>query len=311
MNIVVTGAAGFIGSNLVKSLALKGYRVIAIDALIDTTYSKEIKSKKWESLREFRNVELVHTDLREGNIENVISGSDLIFHLAAMPGLVDSWSNFDLYSSCNISATQRILASLVNLDQRPKLIHISTSSVYGKIASGDEEDVTNPYSPYGVTKLAAENLLKAYASNYEFDFNILRYFSVYGPDQRPDMAYSKFISAIHYGDEILLHGDGKQSRTNTYVSDCVDATIAVAEKGNSNVIYNIAGIEEIDMLSVIRFLENIMKKKAKVVRKSTRNGDQLVTRGNIKRLQNDTGFHPKIGLYQGLQNQVEAFYKHL
>ena len=308
MKIVVTGAAGFIGANLVKSLATKGHEIIGIDALIDTTYSKEIKVKRWESLREIPKIELVHHDLREGNVTSLLDGADLIFHLAAMPGLVDSWTNFDLYSSCNITSTQKLLAALVGLGSRPKFVHISTSSVYGEIADGNEETSTKPFSPYGVTKLAAENLVRAYASNSNFDFSILRYFSVYGPEQRPDMAYSKFISSIYFGQEIKLHGDGKQSRTNTYISDCIEATIAVAEHGSSGGTYNIAGTDEIDMLSVILTLENIMKKKAQLKFFPVREGDQLITRGNIEKLKKETGYIPKIGIFEGLQNQVKSFY---
>jgi nucleoside-diphosphate-sugar epimerase len=186
-------------------------------------------------------------------------------------------------------------------------VHISTSSVYGRVATGDESSPTIPYSPYGVTKLAAENLIRAFADNSCLDFNILRYFSVYGPDQRPDMAYSRFISAIYNDETINLYGDGTQSRTNTYISDCITATVMTIEAGLTNTIYNIAGLDEVNILTVISILEEILGKKAKVNLLPGRTGDQLITKGNIDKLNKDTGFEPQIGIRQGLENQVNHF----
>jgi nucleoside-diphosphate-sugar epimerase len=307
MEIVVTGAAGFIGSSLAKELALQNNKVICLDALIDTTYPKEIKKAKWEELRKVPNLVLVEKDMREGNLEPHLESADVVINLAAMPGLVDSWSNFDLYASCNITSTHRLLDAHSRLKSKAKLLHISTSSVYGRIATGDELGQTIPFSPYGVTKLAAENLIRAYADNSSLDFNILRYFSIYGPGQRPDMAYSKFISAIYNDEVIELYGDGKQSRTNTYISDCIDATMMILENGVGKTIYNVSGNEEVEISTAISILEEILDKKAKVNLSQSRIGDQLLTKGNINKLKQDTGFEPKIGIYQGLKNQVDFF----
>ena len=307
MGIVVTGSAGFIGSNLVQVLASKNHKVICIDALIDTTYSREIKLSKWEELKKIPNLTLIEKDMREGNLESYIENAEVIINLAAMPGLVDSWTNFDLYTSCNITATHRLLDAHSRLKSKAKLIHISTSSVYGRIATGNELSITLPYSPYGVTKLAAENLIRAYAENVSLNFNILRYFSVYGPGQRPDMAYSKFISAIYNEEIINLYGNGTQSRTNTYISDCINATMMILEKGTSEATYNISGSEAVDMLKVISILEEIIGKKARVNLMPGRIGDQLTTKGNIEKLIIDTGFEPTVGVYQGLKNQVAYF----
>jgi nucleoside-diphosphate-sugar epimerase len=307
MEIVVTGSAGFIGSNLVKVLASQNHKVTCIDALIDTTYPRDIKLSRWIELKENPNLTLIEKDMRDGNLESYIEDAEVIFNLAAMPGLVDSWANFDLYASCNLTATHRLLDAHSRLKSKAKLIHISTSSVYGKIATVDESGPTLPCSPYGVTKFASENLIKAYADNTSLDFNILRYFSVYGPGQRPDMAYSKFISAI-YNDEIInLYGDGSQSRTNTYISDCINATLLIVENGKRNEIYNVSGSELVDMLKVISFLEEIIGKKARVNFMPGRIGDQLITKGEIKKLISDTGFEPAVGFYQGLKNQVDYF----
>jgi UDP-glucuronate 4-epimerase len=307
MKIVVTGAAGFIGSNLVKKLSEIGHSVLGIDALIDTTYSKELKHLRWLSLASIQNVKLQKIDMCTDGLEPLLDNSDLIFNLAAMPGLEDSWLNFDLYLSCNIAATQKLLEAISNINRKVRLIHISTSSVYGKFAVGDEETEKNPSSPYGVTKLAAENLIQAYASNASFDFNILRYFSVYGPGQRIDMAYSRFINAIYLGNTINVYGDGKQSRTNTYIDDCVNASIAVMENGRNRNIYNVSGVEEIDVLSSIEIIEDLMSKKAKINYMPSRFGDQQLTKGSINKLIDHTGFVPKIGIREGLKYQVEHY----
>lgn len=307
MEIVVTGAAGFIGSSLVKELALQNHKVICLDALIDTTYSREIKLSKWEELGRIPNLILVEKDMREGELESYIETAEVIINLAAMPGLIDSWTNFDLYASCNITTTHRLLDAHSKLKSKAKIFHVSTSSVYGKIATADESGLTLPFSPYGVTKLAAENLIRAYAENSSLDFNILRYFSIYGPGQRPDMAYSRFISAIYNNEVIDLYGDGKQSRTNTYISDCIKATIMILQNGVSKTIYNVSGNEEVDVLTAISILEEILGKKAKVNLGPSRIGDQLLTKGNIEKLNHDTGFEPKVGIHQGLKKQVEFF----
>lgn len=307
MKIVVTGAAGFIGSSLTKTLALAGHDVLGIDALIDTTYSKEIKKLRWSNLMAVNNVRLQHLDMRYESCEPFLDGVEVIFNLAAMPGLVDSWVDFDLYLSCNVTATQRLLKTISKLGGRVKLIHISTSSVYGKVANGNEESDKSPFSPYGVTKLAAENLIQAYSANFGLDYNILRYFSVYGPGQRNDMAYSKFIQAIYFDKTINIYGDGKQSRTNTYIDDCVEATIAVMEQGKNQNIYNIAGREAIDLLTAIKIIEEVMGKSARLNFLPARSGDQLLTNGDATKLFKHTNYVAKTKLMEGLKRQVEYF----
>jgi len=307
MKIIVTGAAGFIGSSLVKKLASTGHNVLGIDALIDTTYSKEIKISRWSELSVINNVELKQLDMRYESCEPLLNGVDLIFNLAAMPGLVDSWIDFDLYLSCNVTATQKLLKAISNFRGQIKLIHISTSSVYGKVANSSEESEKLPFSPYGVTKLAAENLIQAYSANLGFDFNILRYFSVYGPGQRSDMAYSKFIKAIYFGNTIEIYGDGKQSRTNTYIDDCIEATIAVMDRGANQNIYNISGIENVDLLTSIKIIEEILGKNARLDFLPARGGDQLFTMGDITKLLRDTNYVAKTNLEEGLRRQVECF----
>jgi nucleoside-diphosphate-sugar epimerase len=176
---------------------------------------------------------------------------DVVIHAAAMPGLMLSWDNLELYSSCNILGTQRLVEGILKVNEKIKLTNISTSSVYGKIASGDETSILKPSSPYGVTKLAAEKIIEAYAENYKLEYTTLRYFSVFGPGQRADMAYSKFIHAIENELPLTVYGDGLQTRTNTYVSDCVEATIQISSQTYSNEIFNLSGEEKINVLEVI------------------------------------------------------------
>jgi len=307
MKFVVTGAAGFVGHNLVKSLIKDGHIVACIDALIDTTYSARIKKKRWEELRKLNGTEMFQLDLRFDNLHEPLSEGDVLIHAAAVPGLLLSWENFDLYASCNLTATQKLVESLLETNPLMNFVHISTSSVYGLIADGDETSVLNPVSPYGVTKLSAEKIIQAYAANYALRFTILRYFSIYGPDQRSDMAYGRFIESIYYGRPITIFGDGLQSRTNTFISDCVNATIQMSMIESENEIYNLSGKSQVNVLEVIEILEGLLQKKATLEFKPARPGDQISTSGRIEKIKNRIGYEPKISIHEGLRMQVEKF----
>src|SRR5205823_7137847 len=161
-------------------------------------------------------------------LSDIVSGAEAIIHLAAMPGLTKSWTDFELYNSCNLSATQRLLEAVRGSSTLKRFVYASTSSVYGRFGSGDESLPTKPISPYGVTKLAAENLCHAH-EEHGLPLVVLRYFSVYGPRQRPEMGYYRFIEALLTGQPVVVYGDGQQVRGNTYVTDCVDATMAAVQ----------------------------------------------------------------------------------
>ena len=180
-----------------------------------------------------------------------------------MAGLMKSWSEFELYASCNMIATKRLLEAARDA-KVPQVIHISTSSVYGKEATGPEDSPLTPFSPYGITKVAAENLCRAFEANFGVPVTILRYFSVYGPRQRPDMAYNILIRDLFKGEPFTMYGDGEQTRSNTFVADCVNATILAFEKRDAALgqVFNVGGGEIVSLNQVIRMLEEITGKKA-------------------------------------------------
>jgi nucleoside-diphosphate-sugar epimerase len=190
-----------------------------------------------------------------------------------------------------------------------KFLHISTSSVYGLSAIGDETSNIDPISPYGVTKAAAEMLLKGYQTNFNLEFIVLRYFSVYGPGQRPDMAYSKFINSIANGKTIDVYGDGKQVRSNTYISDCIQGTLGALFSKETSGVYNIAGKEQRTVLESISIIESILEKKAQINFMNGVPGDQYKTKGDINKAKSAFGFDPVTTLEEGLSHQVIAFKK--
>ena len=193
MKVLVTGAAGFIGSAVVRELAAREVQVVALDGLLGGLYPSEEKAQRWEHLAEIPGVHRIMLDLRDDDLAALPKDITHVLNEAAMPGLGPSWSDFDLYSSCNLSAVARLIEQSKNWPLE-KFVQISTSSVYGRMAVGDESLPTLPVSPYGATKLAAEHLLMAHWRDSGFPATVLRYFSVYGPGQRPDMAYRKFIA---------------------------------------------------------------------------------------------------------------------
>ena len=303
MKVVVTGAAGFIGSTLVDQLAADSMNeVIALDCFLPDSYSAKSKRQNIESFEKSANVKFYELDLREDFDFSLLDGVDCLINEAAMPGLVKSWSNLDLYMACNVSVVDRLCKELVQ--RGIPLVQISTSSVYGETATGNEESDLKPTSPYGISKLAAENLIDAYSTQFGLRYTILRYFSVYGPRQRPDMAYNLICQSILEGKEFLVFGDGTQSRSNTFVSDVVDATIIAALSPAANEIYNIGGSEEVSLLEVISIIENVVGKKAKFQFGSARPGDQLRTMANIEKAKRNLNWSPKMSLKEGLEKQI-------
>src|SRR5437588_6329073 len=225
MRYLVTGAAGFIGSHLSERLLALGHEVVGLDCFVPY-YPKPLKERNLAEAKKHPKFQFLPLDLRADDLKPAVDGVDVVYHLAAMPGLVASWTEFDLYLGCNVTATQRLLEAVKGSKSLKRLVYGSTSSVYGRFASGDETLPTKPVSPYGVTKLAGEHLCRAYADAFGLPVVALRYFSVYGPRQRPDMGYHKFMRALLDGQPVTVCGDGQQVRGNTYVDDCVAATVA-------------------------------------------------------------------------------------
>jgi nucleoside-diphosphate-sugar epimerase len=300
MRCVVTGAAGFIGSHLCEYLLRRGHEVRGVDALVPY-YSPAAKERNLTAAQEFPRFRFDRLDLRHDPLGDVVDGADVVFHLAAMPGLPRSWTHFDTYQGCNILATQRLLEALCEAG-RPRLVYASTSSVYGRLARGSESLPTQPVSPYGVTKLAAEHLCRAYAIEHDLPVVILRYFSVYGPRQRPDMGYHKFIRALINDEPITVFGDGHQVRGNTYVDDCVEAT-ALAAQARPGETYNVGGGEPATVWDVIQRLELLAGRKARVRRAPPRPGDQLLTGAVTAKITADLGWSPRTSLNDGLARQ--------
>ena len=302
MRILITGAAGFIGSHLFERLINLECEIIGLDCFLGDSYSPKIKLSRAKRIKELYNKEILNIDLRKDSLDNVLSGVDVIVNLAAMPGLIKSWTDFRLYIECNLLTIDRILTN--SNFKANRFIQASTSSVYGKFAVGNEQTLCKPFSPYGVSKLAAENLIKAYSFNFGLQYTILRYFSVYGPNQRPDMAYSKFCNAVLNGKPITVYGDGSAKRTNTYISDCVDATIGAINSESKNMTFNICGSQQISVLEAIEIIGDELGIKPLVEFSEIRPGDQIETFGDSSLAKKELNFSEKISITQGLRIQA-------
>ncbi|HYV35559.1 MAG TPA: NAD-dependent epimerase/dehydratase family protein [Gemmataceae bacterium] len=303
MRCFVTGAAGFIASHLCEHLLGAGHEVVAVDAFIPY-YPREFKEANLKHFRSHPRCQFHELDLRTGNIEPLLAGVEVVFHIAATAGLLKSWTDFELYNSCNVTATQRLLAAVQKAAKLRRFIYASTSSVYGLFSAGDETLATRPISPYGVTKLAGEHLCQAHAQAFGLPLVVLRYFSVYGPRQRPDMGYYHFIRALLNGGAITVFGDGMQVRGNTYVDDCVAATIAAVEAPVCE-IYNLGGGETASVWDILGKLEKITGRSAKTVTQAGRLGDQRYTQADTGKLYRHLGWRPTTPLDDGLRRQVE------
>jgi nucleoside-diphosphate-sugar epimerase len=301
MNCLVTGAAGFIGSHLCQRLLRDGHAVRGLDAFIPY-YPRAVKETHLASFRDHPAFSFWPLDLRSDPLTDVLRNVEVVFHLAAMAGLPRSWTDFALYEGCNVVGTQRLIEA-ARQEPLHRFIHVSTSSVYGRYSSGDESLPLRPGSPYGVTKLAAENLAHAYAAEFGLPVVVLRYFSVYGPRQRPDMGYHRFISALFKGEEITVYGDGLQARGNTYVDDCVAATVAAIDAPPGET-YNVGGGEAANVWEIIQKLEQLTGMRARVRRESARAGDQRFTFADTGKLYRHLGWQPRVGLDAGLALQI-------
>jgi nucleoside-diphosphate-sugar epimerase len=303
MKCLVTGAAGFIGSHLCERLLRDGCDVVGVDAFIPL-YPRTIKENNLAGARSNRSFHMVVADLRDADMEEILDGVEAVFHLAAMPGLPRSWTDFTLYETCNVTATQRLIAAAGQCRSLKRFVYASTSSVYGRYGSGDESLPARPISPYGVTKYAAEQLCRAYSDEFGLPLVVLRYFSVYGPRQRPDMGYHKFINALLRDEAITIFGDGQQVRGNTYIDDCIAATVA-AVGASVGEAYNVGGGETASVWDILHKLETITGRSARVLRHAARPGDQRHTTADTTKLSRQLGWQPKVGLDEGLSRQVD------
>ena len=302
MRILVTGAAGFVGSHLAHELARRGHDVVAADMFLDRLYPNEPKLVNWEQLSDVANIKKVVVDLR-GDLDALGDEYDVVVNAAGMAGLMASWSEFDTYMTCNIKLVENLISH--RLSDKAHFIQLSTSSVYGLTATGDETSACLPASPYGVTKLAAEELIRAYHRTHGLEHTILRYFSVFGPGQRPDMAYHKLIKAIGGGEEFVVYGDGLQSRTNTFIDDAVGITATIAESPATNEVFNISGDESVTLNDAIAAIEREIGKPALLTHVPARHGDQRTTSGATAKVKAAFGFAPTTNLSDGIRKQIE------
>ena len=305
IKVTVTGACGFIGSHLTKQLIERGFHVVGVDCLDDNLYSRSVKESRLKALKQLSNFDFANINIATDDLDSSISDSKFVFNLAAIPGQVLSWKLFDKYVESNILGTKKVIDSCIR-NKVTKIIHASTSSVYGKFAVGDELQDTKPISPYGITKLAAENLLFALTSSNNLDFTILRYFSVYGPGQRPDMAIQRFLTAIKMGQEINITGDGTQKRDITYVQDVVEATISASSKTEKKQIFNISGGKQFTLNQIIDECFNVSGLKSKINYVDRPIGDQEETFGDISKAQKLLGFNTTFDIKTGLSNQFAS-----
>jgi len=302
---IVTGVAGFIGSHIAERLVSEGNKVIGIDSFTDY-YSTKIKERNLRKLLDSTSFCLVKEDLLRVNFDRMLEGVKGIYHQAAQAGVRTSWGNdFKIYCDNNILATQRLLEAIKNTNIR--LIYASSSSVYGdteKIPM-DENDRPMPVSPYGVTKLAGEHLCLLYHKNFGMDVVSLRYFTVYGPRQRPDMAFHKLIKAGLTNQEFVVYGDGSQTRDFTYIDDVVEANIRAFQKGKSGEVYNIGGGHRIDINSVIEKVSKLIGKNIKIKKIEKQKGDVKDTLSNTEKARNDFNYKPMFEIEEGLRLEAE------
>lgn len=304
MRVAVTGAAGFIGSHLVEALVKNGFFVIAIDSLNDDLYPRSVKERNWNYLNTLsKSVKCVEVDLRDPIDYRIFEGCDAVFNLAAMPGLSLSWSNPKLYIDSNLLVTCNLMSAMERIPG-VKFIQISTSSVYGKSVLGDENSPLQPISPYGVSKLAAENAVIAIGNAKGILFSILRLFSVYGPRQRPDMAFNIFIKKMLAGEPISIFGDGSQIRANTYVGDIVNGILLAYEKFEFGSVYNLSGTQEYSVNQILDITKGILKVEPRVEYTEERLGDQSRTTNVSEKATRILGYRPETTIVEGLTRQI-------
>ena len=306
MRCVVTGCAGFIGSHLSEALIARGHLVVGVDCFTDY-YPRNIKEANLSALLASPSFSFREVDLLDCDLEGLLEGVDAVFHEAAQAGVRASWGqNFRVYTENNVLATQRLLEAARGASLR-RFVYASSSSVYGDARQlpVSEEALPIPVSPYGVTKLAAEHLCHLYRVNFGVPTVSLRYFTVYGPRQRPDMGFHRFIKAIMAGDEIVVYGDGNQTRDFTFVSDAVAANLACLESDAAGQVFNIGGGSRTSVNRVLQILEEISGQKPRVRRIEIQKGDVRHTFADTSRARQTLGFQPTVSLEEGLLRQFE------
>ena len=306
MKILVTGASGFIGSNLCQSLLDDGHLVCGVDSYTEN-YSIAVKKLNCDELKLNKNFEFIEADLLLIDLKSILAGFDVIFHLAGQPNVTNSWGvDFDKYTSRNVLLTQKLLYAAKEL-RIEKFVNSSSSSIYGRshLSPTREGDEKIPISPYGVTKLAAENLVTLFGSEFGMNTVSLRYFTVYGPRQRPDMAFNKLISSAVSKSRFELYGDGSQVRDFTFVNDVVSANkMAAFADLKPGTVLNIGGGSPVSMVTAISMLEEILNVQIQVDFHPLGPGNPMLTSANCSQAKKLLGWEPTVDIYNCLIAQV-------
>jgi nucleoside-diphosphate-sugar epimerase len=308
MKALVTGTAGFIGSHLTGALLDRGATVVGLDCFTDY-YPRPIKEANLDHNRRRDGFTFVETRIQDADLASLLRDVTHVFHLAAQAGVRKSWGrDFGTYTENNVEASQVLLEACVGIPLQ-RFVYASSSSVYGDNASipMKEDALPQPVSPYGVTKLAAEQLCYLYHVNHAVPATSLRYFTVYGPRQRPDMGFHRFIRAAIDGRPITLYGDGEQTRDFTFVKDAVAATIAAGERGVKGRVYNVGGGSRVSILHVLDIIGRVAGRPLDVRREPTQKGDMRDTFADTSLAKADLGFAPQVSLEEG----IEAEYRWL
>ncbi|MGD0455860.1 MAG: NAD-dependent epimerase/dehydratase family protein [Solirubrobacteraceae bacterium] len=304
-NVLVTGAGGFIGSHLAQGCLERGHRVLGIDSFT-SYYDPELKRANLAQMELHPSWSFVEGDLADLDLVSVLDGIEVVFHLAAQPGVRASWGQtFAAYVDSNVTAMQRLLEASRSVALE-RFVFASSSSVYGDAdrLPTTEDTPLQPISPYGATKALGEHLCRLYHHSHALPTVMLRYFTVYGPRQRPDMAFNKLIRAALEHEEIVIYGDGGQTRDFTFVSDTVGGTIAAAENGRPGSVYNLGGGARTSMNEVLEMIGDLTEEELNIRRLAAQAGDARDTAADTSRARAQLGFAPSRSLYEGLREQV-------
>lgn len=306
MRCLVTGCAGFIGSQISEALVARGHDVVGIDCFTDY-YPRAVKESNLSILRDSPRFTMVEADLLEYDLPSLLDGVEVVYHEAAQAGVRASWGqSFRVYTENNIRATQRLLEAARAVRLR-RFVYASSSSIYGDAVElpVKETALPRPVSPYGVSKLAAEHLCHLYWVNYGVPTVSLRYFTVYGPRQRPDMGFNKFIKALLSGDEIVIYGDGEQTRDFTFISDAVAANLACIDADATGEVFNIGGGSRVTVNFVLEVLGRVSGITPRVRYIEDQKGDVRHTYADTTKARAALGFHPTVTTEEGLRAEFE------
>lgn len=308
MKTLVTGVAGFVGSSLAERLVADGCDVVGIDCFTDY-YPRPIKEANLAGLRAGPRFSFIEDDLKTADLPTLLDGVEVVYHQAAQAGVRASWGKtFESYVGHNVYATQRLLEAVKEKKTVKRFVYASSSSIYGETLDLPmrETSLPRPFSPYGVTKLAAEHLTELYRNNFGVSTVSLRYFTVYGPRQRPDMGFHKFIRAALAGKPLVVFGSGAQTRDFTFIDDIVQANVAAGTKPGAEGVYNIGGGSRVTLQEVLDTIGELVGAPLQLERIEEQAGDVHHTEADTSRAREKLDYAPKVSLREGLKRQIES-----